>query len=200
MKKITLVAFLVFGIGFAIKPFHLPFNAILMLAGITLMFVSNVLSIWNKTVSGAEKLVGFATTACVVATFASLKFLPAAFILLVLGTIISIAGYAWAAQAAKLNRTMLLVACMAVAWAVFMVPTDVRFYNLNLRWSVEAESDFISWDKYSWFLYQNGNTDEALRISEKALRIAEASGDRAWIEKIKEHQSSIAIHSWETYH
>ncbi|MEZ5084620.1 MAG: hypothetical protein R2750_14440 [Bacteroidales bacterium] len=92
-----------------------------------------------------------------------------------------------------------LVAGSIIAVIFYAMPTDTRYYMLNVKWNYEIENDFITLDKYSWFLYKNGNREEALTTSDQALKMAKNAGQKQWIEFIEEHNKLIRIKNWQTY-
>jgi len=57
----------------------------------------------------------------------------------------------------------------------------------------------MTWDKYSFFLYLDGDYNEALMANEKALGIANVSGEKEWVNKIMEHRNQISSKSWKRY-
>ena len=84
-----------------------------------------------------------------------------------------------------------MIISVSIALFFFFQPTHERYKLLSFNWNYEIETDYITWDRYSWFLYQNGEFDEATEASEKAKNIAEQVGDQDWVEFIEKHNKSI---------
>lgn len=79
------------------------------------------------------------------------------------------------------------------------MPTHDRYKLLSINWNYEIETDYITWDKYSWFLYQNGEFHEALEVSNNARSIANQLGDSDWEEFIDMHNKAIEERNWQKY-
>jgi len=86
--------------------------------------------------------------------------------------------------------------------------SDKIFYFIRLNTLINSESrksDYYSWDKYSWFLFKVGKTNEALdanRTATKALEYnLEKTGyyDNQFLEMINDHKEKIQKKNWTTY-
>ena len=80
------------------------------------------------------------------------------------------------------------------------MPSDIKYYLTSIKWNQEIKTDYYSWDKYSWFLYQNGHYEDALKASTHALNLANQNDDLKWIESITNHNSLIKNKKWEQLH
>jgi hypothetical protein len=89
--------------------------------------------------------------------------------------------------------------CAAVALSFYFMRTDNRYYLLNVKWNYEIEYDFITLDKYSWFLYKNGKVDKAKEISNQALEIALKTDYVDQIKLIEQHNELIRDNNWKSY-
>jgi hypothetical protein len=82
---------------------------------------------------------------------------------------------------------------------IYRMPNDRQYYFTGIKFNYEIESDYMTWAKYSWFLYLEGKYAQALSANEKALSIASQMQDEFWIEKIIDQQEKIQSRSWTKY-
>jgi hypothetical protein len=92
-----------------------------------------------------------------------------------------------------------LVLCASVALYFYFMRTDNRYYLLNVKWNYEIEYDFITLDKYSWFLYKNGEINKALEVSDQALEMARKSEQQEQVQIIEQHNQAIQNNDWKIY-
>jgi len=83
------------------------------------------------------------------------------------------------------------------------MPSHIKYYLINIKWNQEIETDYYSWDKYSWFLYQNEHYNEALEASNHSLKIAnqyaKLYGETEFITIIDNHGKMIKNKTWNKY-
>ena len=171
MKNLLNVGSIIFFIGFFIKFFHIHYNAVVMLAGLFMLLVASLIAIIKKesVVNGWANL---AATFWLALLLFTTKFYPFVPVVLTVALVVSIVGF---------------------------VTIDSKYHLMNVCWNYEIDTDFATWDKYSWFLYQNGKYEEALDASSRALRIASEVGDTEWENFIADHRSRIEQRSWTTF-
>ena len=63
----------------------------------------------------------------------------------------------------------------------------------------EIDEDFLTLDKYSWFLYANGEAEKALQVSDRALEMAQKTSQQDPIDFVRQHNEAIRLRSWEHY-
>ena len=89
----------------------------------------------------------------------------------------------------------------------FRILPSHHTYNLtNIKFNYEIETDYFSWDKYSWFLYKEGKEDEALEANknaqsavEKCLQNPKYGDENEYLNYIKEHRLAIENKNWLKY-
>lgn len=128
-----------------------------------------------------------------------IKFFPFVIMPLIIASISSLIIIIYSIRKKTLKNIIPLGLCAAIAMVFYIMPTDNRYYIFNVKWNYEIENDFITLDKYSWFLYKNGKSDDAIEVSNKALEIAKASGQKEWVDNIEEHNKSIRMKTWNNY-
>ncbi|MDZ7650489.1 MAG: hypothetical protein U5K54_26950 [Cytophagales bacterium] len=70
-----------------------------------------------------------------------------------------------------------MILSILVTAIVYFIPSDVRYYIFNIKFNHEIETDYRTWDKYSWFLYINNKHAEAELASERALKLVKGTTD-----------------------
>lgn len=166
-----------------------------MLVSLGGIFIINMISIFisNKRLNAILQL---GIWAWLLLLFVSVKFLPFGSIILVLASFLTIIGLFMAFKKNEFAKNLPPFIIIAVAILFYLMPTHTRYYIMNIKWNHEIETDYITWDKYSWFLYQNGQITEALSASEQAKKIASDLNDEDWLELIETHHQAIEHDNW----
>tara|TARA_Y100001972_G_C7653443_1_gene328764 strand:- start:9 stop:608 length:600 start_codon:yes stop_codon:yes gene_type:complete len=198
MKVSLILSYGIYLTGFLLKFFHLHFNAILMLIGLAGILVTGLFLV-SKKESRPEAFLHLTGFVWLALLFCSVKFLPFQSILLIVASILSVFVLIAAIRERKLNQVWFLGIIFLLALSFYLIPTHKRYHLLSIRWNHEIETDYITWDKYSWFLYQNEKFEEAYSASEKAKNIAYELEDETWMEFIEQHQQAIVNRSWSSY-
>jgi hypothetical protein len=198
MKKMLIAGFIIFFIGFFIKFFHIHYNAVVMLAGLFVLLVTSMVAIIKKE-SGVNGWVHLAATFWLALLLFTIKFYPFVTVVLTVAVVASIVGFVTIVRTKTWKVSVFPAICMALAVTFYLTPADIKYHLMNVRWNYEIDKDFATWDKYSWFLYQNGKYEEALDASSTALRIASDVGDPEWENFIADHRNRIEQRSWTTF-
>jgi hypothetical protein len=198
MKKTLVAGFIIFFTGFFIKFFHIHFNAVVMLVSLLILLVTSVVAIVKKE-SRVNGWANLAATGWLALLLFTVKFYPFASVVLALAVVFSLVSILRAWKNKRMQALTFPAVCFALALAFHTMPADNKYHLMNIRWSYEADTDFSSWDKYSWFLYQNSKYDEALSASHSALKIARDAGEAEWVGLITEHKTKIEKKSWTTF-
>jgi hypothetical protein len=198
MRIALILAYSIFFLGFLLKFFHVHFNAIGMLIGLAGLLIASLALIFFKK-DKFQALLHLTICCWLIFLFLTVKFLPFQFPALVAATFMSIALVVSAKSKQILSTIWPVGICLVVAMLFYLMPADERFKILSVNWNYEIETDYMTWDKYSWFLYQNEKYETALQVSEKARSIAKLLGDNTWVDFIEKHQLAIKNKSWETY-
>ena len=199
MKPALFTATVLFFVGLISKFFHLPFNAIIMMVAIFGMIVILTLGAIMKRFNLLEVVVGLAAIIWIITLLSTLKFWGATNIFLVAASVLSAVAFVLGLRQKKFKGLIPIGVSLTLCLIFYKMPSDTRYYLVSIKWNHEIGSDYFSWDKYSWFLYQNTKYDEALKASNKALTIAQQQEDTEWIQLISEHNSKIKNRSWEHF-
>lgn len=198
MQKLQIAGYALFFAGLFLKLFHVHYNAIIIIAGLLILLVLNIIRVFKKG-SLKEGLAGLATSLWLTTLLVAIKFYPLPGLFLTLSAIATI-GLVLVAVRKRAVKTLAIPALAGIAALLFyFIPGDVKYHLFNIRWNYEIERDFISWDRYSWFLYQNGKYDEAGEASNRAVEIARQEAPAEWSEMIAEHQRLIKERGWKRY-
>lgn len=198
MKKFQVIFYGIFILGFVLKFFHIHFNAVIMLIGLGGILITSIISLFNKEVR-ATALLHFALFAWLLQLLITIKFFPFEHIALIIAAALSLVVIFEIVKKQQFKNFIPLVICTAVALSFYFMRTDNRYYLLNVKWNYEIEDDFITLDKYSWFLYKNGEVDKAQEISNQALEIALKTDHVDQIKLIEQHNELIRDNNWNSY-
>ncbi len=188
----------IFLVGFLIKLFHVHYNAVIMLLGLFLMLVGNIGLVVKKD-SSFNGWLGLASAFWLMLLLFTIKFYPFSNIVLGIAITISIIGVIIGVRNKAWSEMAFLFSSFCFAINFYFIPSDTKYHLFNIRWNYEIATDFFSWDKYSWFLYQNGKYEEAFDASAKALEIANQQNASEWSSMIEEHQQKIQDRSWQSF-
>ncbi|MBL7965003.1 MAG: hypothetical protein JNM31_14310 [Flavobacteriales bacterium] len=189
-----------FCIGLVLKLLHLPYHTVVLL------IVLGVALGWCivQLVRGKEQATAWAALA--VWTWgahlvALLKLFPFRSATLVLAAAITLAAIIMLVRRRPLaTRPMqVLGGVFILAMLIMAVPTADRYHFTNLRFSLERDTDFISWDKYSFFLLREGRINEALAANDAAEEAAMKDQDEAAAELLRGRRGAIEQDAWERY-
>jgi len=169
-----------------------------MLIGLAGVAISLVIGLLKKR-KKASLLLNSANFGWLILIFVSVKFLPVQMVALVIAVLLTLLATVIITRTENSNKLWPLTISISIALFFFFLPTHERYKLLNINWNYEAETDYITWDKYSWFLYQNDEFPEALEASNKARNMANQLGDNDWEELIDIHYRAIEEQNWRKY-
>lgn len=200
MKKLQIIAYAIFLIGLILKFFHFPKNTIIIIIGVFLMLLVNFITAFNKKLDKRHVINDFAITFWFILMLFTVKFWPFANQLVLITCLLTIISIVYSYKSKKLNELKLLFISSLICLTFYFMPTDIRYYLISIKWNQEIETDYYSWDKYSWFLYQNGHYEEALETSNHAYKIANQYANRynevEFIKIIANHNKKIINKTW----
>ena len=153
MKKLLTIGYGIFLIGFILKFFHIPRNAIIMMIGISLMLLVYSIAALNKKMERSYVITGFATSIWLLSLLFTLKFWPFTTMLLLIASTLTVASILYSFKLKKLNEIKLLLISSILCLTFYIMPSDIKYYLTSIKWNQEIKTDYYSWDKYSWFLY-----------------------------------------------
>jgi hypothetical protein len=169
-----------------------------MIASIFLMMVIFCIAIFKK-IEGLNPMVGFALISWLVLLLVSIKHFPFATIILCLACVLTLIAVLVALNKTNKSQFVLLSMSILLSLTFYLIPANARYHLLSIKWNQEINSDYLSYDKYSWFLYQDEHYEEALIASKKAKIIVEKTGDIMWVDLIAQHEEQIKNRNWNKY-
>lgn len=196
--KSNLLFYGLFFLGFAIKLFHIHYNAVIMLIGLGGILATSLVAL-SRAEERKHGLLHLALFSWLLLLFLAIKFLPFATPVLVAASMLTVFVVAAQFKQHSLTRFVPLLACLVLAVSFHFMRTDRRYYILNVNWNYEIDEDFLTLDKYSWFLYANGEAEEALQVSDRALKMARKTNQSEHIDFVQEHNEAIRLRRWEHY-
>lgn len=198
MKTIQRAFYGIFCLGFLLKFFHVHYNAVLMLIGLGGMLTTSIILLSGKE-NRLRGLFHFGVFTWLALLFISIKFLPFANIALIVASAITLFILIGHFRKRQTRDFLLLSICISLALTFYFLRTDYKYFILNIKWNYEIDSDFMTLDKYSWFLYQNGEFEKALEVSDRAVEIVSETNKSDRITMIEEHRELIRTKGWERY-
>ena len=198
MKILPVLLYSLFGVGFILKFFHIHYNAVIMLVALGGLLVTGLISLGKKPtrLHALFQLGAFSWLALLLIT---VKFFPFGIFGLILASCLSVMVAVLLIKGRQFKKLAFIGWIAGVTLLFYLMPTDSRYYLFNVKWNHEIEYDFMTLDKYSWFLYRNGNNDKALEVSARALDLAKNTGQTEWVDFIEEHREAIRNLNWERY-
>ena len=163
--------------------------------GIAISLIIGLLKKQEKIVS----LLNLTNLVWMVLIFVSIKFLAIEKVVFIVAILLTLLYTILIIRAKKVITIFPILLPISIALFFYFMPTHERYKLLSINWNHEIETDYITWDKYSWFLYQNGEFDKALEVSDKARTIAQQLKDNEWLELIDLHRMAIKERTWEKY-
>jgi len=205
MRKFAFIGFGLFAAGFGMKFLHTPFHALIMFSGLIALFIENISYTFQEDKSKSEVCFRYGITFTLSYLLFLVKFYPLGLIPLSIGLLCFVLGVFYAQTTKSKNphitrfTHVTLVLSILVSATVYLIPSDVRYYLFNIKFNHEIETDYRTWDKYSWFLYVNDKHAEAAQASERALELVSKTTDEQSQNQIKSHRSKINDRSWKRF-
>jgi heme/copper-type cytochrome/quinol oxidase subunit 3 len=198
MKIINLISHLLFFTGLLLKFFHIHYNAILILIGLVGTVIALIIGLLKKQ-EKAVSLLTLTNIVWLVLVFSSVKFLSIETVVLTIAILLTLISTIVIVRINKIKMIFPILITISIGLIFYFMPTHERYKLLSINWNHEIETDYITWDKYSWFLYQNGEFNKALEASNKARDIAHQLNDNEWVQVIDSHYKKIEQRKWEEY-
>ena len=208
MRRIEKVGFLIFLIGFGLKFIHAPFHTVIMLVGIISLLGIYLYFLFSKGKSVEYVLSGLCAVSWLIFLLFVIKFFPFVYFSLALAVCLTLL---WLIRKIKFKEksgsiTALNIAIIAFCSALYLIAPSTRYRIFNILYNKEIETDFQTWDKYSWFLYRSQKFNESYEASIKAqnallnfqLKHPEESLN-VWQNQITQHQIKIREKNWSSY-
>jgi len=171
-----------------------------MLGGIALLLIGTIGSIFSKEKSLNKTIYNLTSLFWLVSLLLTIKFLPFRLLGLSIALLFTTVSLILMVKSKENNWVKQpFFYTLLVGLTFYLLPTDVRYNLVSIQFSSEKEYDYRSWDKYSWFLYNNGHYNEAQNATEKALKMAKLQEDEYYIEFIEKHGQLIRNKSWKSF-
>lgn len=189
---------LAFAAGIILKLLHLPYHTVVLLVVVAFGLGAGIFAlIGSDKPRGWCVLAGWSWLLHLVAVLKLFPFRPVTLILALSLTLV--AGIVVLRQSAPVPAFRQLVGIGIVVLLVMAVPTSTRYFVTNLRFSLEQDADYMTWDKYSFFLLREGRTAEALTANQAAIEAAMRSHDEGTAALLQARQEAIEQGTWERY-
>jgi dipeptide/tripeptide permease len=201
MKKFEIAGYTIFLTGLILKLLHIPFNAWVLMAALTILLFGYLGSFFAKNLSTEKALSGIATVAWLTLFLFLSKFYPFQLIVLAIAIAALAVTIIYRLKNKKIfdQQTKILFAAVLLTLVVFFMPPDQRYATFNIRFHHDLTNDYITMDKYSWFLYRAEKFDEAGKFSNDAVESAKRNNDPDFARIANEHREKIRVRNWEIF-
>lgn len=198
---IEVISFLIFLSGLAMKLFHVPYHTVVMGAGLLCMLLLYVTKLASQKpgIKRNAGWLGLATVSWLIFFLSEVKFMGGTLVLMGLALFVSILSLLMTLRETgplSPGRLFILLAALFLSASTSWMDLHTRYYVFNIHFNPAVWSDYVTLDKYSWFLYKDRQFDEALVINGKAYNAAKASGAEEYIPTVQEHEEAIKKRNW----
>ena len=173
MKKVLAAGLIIFFTGFILKFFHVHFHAIIMIVGLVIGIIAQTAISFQKEDDKLSKMISWASICWLLLLLFTVKFWVYSYIFLFIAAALTFVAAADAMKEKRLIQFKLLALTCILSMIFYIMPTHERYYLMSIKFNYEIETDYYSWDKYSWFLYNNQKYEEALEASDKAVSLVQ---------------------------
>ena len=212
MKKLYIIAWILFTLGISLKLFHLPFGGIiLILTGILLLTHSVIYLFRNIKSNQIDILKYFSISFITIYLIGRIQYQDWAKLVFIIATITTLTYFiilSVRTKSIKTQQFFLIIYFVAFLFTSY-IPSYKIYYVMNLNNVFYKETrlyGYKAWDKYSWFLYIRNKQNEALEANNNALTALENYNkknnildDRRNIVYIKSHKNFIESKNWKDY-
>jgi signal transduction histidine kinase len=202
MKIAEKLFYLIAVTGFVLKPFHIPGHTLIILCGLLMLFIFYLYILITSAKPITYVLTGMSAVFVMASVLCHLKFfLFASYIMDFSAFILLLAVF----YSIRKKTYFWFLSSFVLFWVgihVFILtqPRYKLYYFLNIRFNRHIEQDYLSWDKYSWFLYIEEKYDSALNANKQATQIAKTLNDTAFYKQALEHRKLIEKRKWQSFH
>jgi hypothetical protein len=218
MKKLLIISWSVFFTGIILRVLHLPFASVLSILG-TLMLVVYSIIYFIKNVKSKLPAAFLHLSFAAITTYVLFRLqywyigprllgISLFFIFVLLVVIAYLVLHILNKLKFRLPQ-LFLVFYFSTFLALSFISSHSIYYFFNLNPVLRGDfrnTDYHSWDKYSWFLYIAGKQEEAVVANQNAINAAMESYKRAPgyrqvrdVELIKQHGKQIQERRWMSY-
>ncbi|MFI5202871.1 MAG: hypothetical protein ACHQF2_00125 [Flavobacteriales bacterium] len=201
MKNLERLFYLIVFAGFCCKPFHLPGHTLVILFGLLCLFIFYLYALITSERSIAYVLTGMSAVFIMASMLCHLKFFPFASYVMDFSVFILLLAIAYSIRKKSYFRYLssFVIALVGLHTFILFQPKNKIYHFLNIQFNIHIESDYITWDKYSWFLFIEEKYDEALAANKRAFEIVQKTEDVEFLERIAEHGKLIEEKKWKKF-
>ncbi|MEZ4739111.1 MAG: hypothetical protein R2818_07065 [Flavobacteriales bacterium] len=191
---------LAFALGLFFKLLHLPYHTVYLL---TVVCAGLVISLF-KLVRSEEKSAAVA----ILASWTWCLYVVALLKLFSFRNSTLLFAFACSALAILLYRRLrfrldrplqVLSGVFVLSMLISSRPASERYYFTNLTFSLERDTDFRSWDKYSFLLMRDGDMQGALAAGRAAINALHQAGRNDLLPLLEGHAKAIENGDWPVY-
>ncbi len=209
MKKFEYIFFTLILIAFILKFFLIPGGALLsVLATFTLSLIYLIRIVWKRHDEFDSSLVGITATTWILFVISRIQYWPAMLFLFL--AILSSAVFVIRISKYKPEigfRLYILMFFFTVSVMLLVVRASSVHYFMTLSQPFHTESyetGYPNWDLQSWFLYSEGQYDEAVWANSMAISAIEKDAefydlDSLAYKKLNENLIKIKDRNWDSY-
>jgi hypothetical protein len=218
MKKLLIIAWTIFSIGLVFRLLHYPGTSVLSLLGTLLLLIHSIIYIAkNAKTNLPTSFLHLSFTLATIYILFRLQYWPvgpmilgysAFFIIVLLVTISCFVLHITNKTPFKFPQIFLIV-YFVFFFVLSFTHSDRIYYFFNLNTVLNGETrntDYYSWDKYSWFLYIVDKQEEAIdanqnaqKAAEEYLKIIQDEEAIQYLTVIKQHGQQIQNKNWTSW-
>ena len=197
MRSTLSIAFV---LGLVLKVLHLPYHTVYLL----IVLAVSLVWLLTRALRGDDKGVawtGIAIWGWAAHLVAVLKLFPFRTITLVVACGLTLIALLFLSKRTPLwsRPLQVLTGVFILVMLVMARPAADRFHFTNLAFSMERDTDYGSWDKYSFFLAREGREKEALNANQEAIKAALATKDSTAADLLLERRKVLEQGDWDRY-
>jgi hypothetical protein len=218
MKKLHVISWTIYILGLIFKLLHSPESGLLLVLGCFLLFIHSIIFLLkNAKTNLPDSLINLTFSFWLFYLLIRFQFwafgpvifnLPLIFIIPLLISLTCFILY-WVKHIKVGLPQVIFTALFLFSVFISYTPSDSIYYFFNLNTVLNSErrnSDYHSWDKYSWFLYLDGKKERAIGANQNAQKaVAEnlinpQNNDAVhYSTLIKQHGQQILKNNWVSY-
>jgi|GEM_PF-1042665 len=179
MKKIQIIAWTTFLIGIVFKFLHYPGASLLLLLGALLLFIHSIIYLCKNAKTNLPiSFLHLSYSILTIYVLFRFQYWPGCSLLFLIGFFVTVfCFFLLFKNKTQFKLPQIFLVVYFVFFFVLSFTHSYKIYylfNLNTVLNGEArETNYKSWDEYSWFLYIANKQDEVLEANQKAQKVAE---------------------------
>ncbi len=212
MKKFYIISWTTFLLGLIFKLLHYPGGGILLTLGSLLLVIHCIIHFTKFVKTDLPLTLLYASIALMtVYLFGRLQYWAFAKPFFLVAFLLSLASIILLfVKKVRFGFPQVFLIAYFVFFFVISYTASYRiYYFINLNTVLNGETrntDYMSWDKYSWFLYLQEKQEEAIEANTNAknavaayLKITSDKEAEQYSQLIAQHEQQIQERSWGTY-